>query len=346
MNIRNVFKRPVFLAFFCLLLTVISCSRQQDERFHWQFSGQTMGTTYHIKALANAEVPIEKNTLASDIDNALVAFNQAMSTYIADSELSLFNQSEPGEWVSVSPQLMSVLLISHSVSEASAGAFDVTVGPLVNAWGFGPAKREGAPSDSEIAAAMQEVGYRFLELDKAAMKIRKTRQIYVDLSAVAKGYATDVIGELIEANGIQSYMVEIGGELKIKGSNFAGSPWTIGVEKPALGHDGTMQKISGNDVGIATSGDYRNFYEVDGKRVSHTLNPQTGKPITHGLASITVIAENGGQADAYATAINVLGPELGYDLATKQKLAAFFVVREGEGFTTKHTPEFEQYMVK
>lgn len=344
MNILSDTRRPVKLAFFCLFCVLVAaCNPVGGDKYHWQFSGNTMGTTYHIKALGNAQIELSKEDFAKEIDDALVDFNQVMSTYIADSELSLFNKHAVKEWVSISPNLMSVLLLAHHVSKDSDGAFDITVGPLVNAWGFGPQKREGAPSDEEIAEAMTLVGYQNLELDKAGLRIYKEKGIYVDLSAIAKGYATDVIGELLEVHGIHNYMVEIGGELKIRGHNFAEKPWTIGVEKPTLGHEGTMQKVSGDNVGIATSGDYRNFYEVDGKRVSHTLDPKTGKPIEHNLASVTVITDTGGAADAYATAINVLGPDLGYDLATEKGLAVFMVIRDGDGFTTKHTPEFEQY---
>ncbi|VUD56349.1 FAD:protein FMN transferase [Thalassocella blandensis] len=346
MKILRKIRRPVYLAFFCLFGVVLTaCNPAGGDKYHWQFSGNTMGTTYHIKAIGHSHVELPKDELALEIDKALVSFNQVMSTYIADSELSLFNKHAVKEWVSVTPNLMSVLLLAQQVSVASNGAFDITVGPLVNAWGFGPVKREGMPSDEEIAKAMEVVGYHNLELDKAGLRIFKEKAIYVDLSAIAKGFATDVIAELLEVQGIHNYMVEIGGELKIRGHNFSEKPWAIGVEKPALGHTGTMQKISGDNVGIATSGDYRNFYEVEGKRVSHTLDPNTGKPIDHALASVTVITQTGGAADAYATAINVLGPDLGYDLAIEQNLAVFLVVREADGFTTKHTPQFEQYMV-
>ena len=347
MTMISTTRRPVTLAFFCLIALLLNaCGESGARQWHWQFNGNTMGTTYHIKAVANKDVELTQQEIGQEIDKALVKFNQVMSTYIRTSELSRFNQHPVKEWVSVSPHLMSVLLLAHNISDESNGAFDITVGPLVNVWGFGPEKREGTPSEEAIAKAMESVGYRYLELDMAGMRIYKEKDIYLDLSAIAKGYATDVIAELLELQGIHHYMVEIGGELKIKGHNFSGDPWTIGVEKPALGHAGAMQKVSGDNVGIATSGDYRNFYEVDGERVSHTLDPTTGKPITHGLASITVIAASGGAADAYATAINVLGPDLGYDLANQLNLAAFFVVREGDGFVTKHTSEFEQYMVK
>lgn len=346
-------KRPVQLAFFCcvwLMLVALSGCEQRSGNNTSGFSdnayklmrGGTMGTTYAIKAKIPESVSAEK--LHEQIETALQDFNQIMSTYIDTSELSLVNHSPANKEIEISDALREVLEISLDVSKKSGGAFDVTVGPLVNLWGFGPVEVNSPPSDAQVSAIMGRVGVNNIVLHNNMLT--KTAEIEIDLSAVAKGHATDVIGELLERNNVQDYMVEIGGEIKLRGMGPSGHAWRIGVEKPALGHEGAVQVIAGDNIAIATSGDYRNFYEQDGKRISHTLDPTTGKPIEHALASVTVVTEKGGYADAFATALNVLGPEKGFALAEELGLAAFFIVREGEDFGVKYTANFEQYGVQ
>lgn len=305
-----------------------------------------MGTTYQVKVIPGTNTSLAIPLLKQKIDEGLAQFNQSMSTYIGDSELSSFNQSTAGDWVSVSDELFEVLSLGQRVARESSGAFDVTVGPLVNAWGFGPkGKLIEYPTDEEIIALSARVGWDLLVMDDAEKQIKKHADLYVDLSAIAKGYAADVIAGLLSDIGFENYMVEIGGELFIAGLNPKGKSWIIGVEKPSLEQTGSLQAVTGDRVGIATSGDYRNYYEQDGVRVSHTINPKTGKPITHRLASVTVISESAGLSDAYATAINVLGPEAGFELAQKKNLAVFFIIRDNGGFNVKYTSEFERYMV-
>lgn len=353
---------PGILVFFCLMRVLavlvavfvssalISCKpnsgSSESEGITITFSGATMGTTYHIKAYLNQSLGLEKEALHQIIDDDLVNFNQIMSTYIADSELSLLNRAPAHQWIALSPPLWEVLSISREVAKYSEGAFDPTVGPLVNVWGFGPNKRISFPSEEEIEAAKALTGFKRLSFDDESRRVMKLGELYLDLSAIAKGYATDVLGDLLEAYAIKNYMVEIGGELKIRGVNGTGGYWTIGVERPSLAHDGAMLAISGDNVGIATSGDYRNYYEEDGIRASHTIDPNTGKPITHSLASITVIAESAAMSDAYATAINVMGPDFGFEFAETHHMAAYFIVREGGVFKEKYTSEFRSYIVE
>ncbi len=340
-------KRPVYLAFFCLVVLVFSfgCSDQNmsNKTTVVAIQGNTMGTTFSVKALVESNTHLTKSFLSKEINTTLKAFNQSMSTYIADSELALLNDSPVGEWVALSDALLNVLMMSGKVYRESSGAFDVTIGPLVNRWGFGPVAVEGTPNEKEVARLLSEVGFESLEF--SGTKLRKHKDVYIDLSAVAKGHATDVVADQLGALGVANYMVEIGGELKIKGVNAKGKMWTIGVENPTLGRTGAVQAVSGDDIAIATSGDYRNYIEKEGKRISHTIDPQTGKPIEHQLASVTVIAKQGGLADAYATAINVLGPEKGMAMAEQLSLAAYFLVREDNGFRVDMTDEFKQYMV-
>lgn len=342
-------KRPVHLAFFCCLILLVSaCDKRVNndglpsDSAYKLMRGSTMGTSYAIKAKLPAELSAEK--LHDDIEKQLQNFNQIMSTYIDTSELSLLNQSPANQEIKISDALRDVIEISLDVSKKSGGAFDITVGPLVNLWGFGPIEISSAPTGEQVRAVMGRVGVQNIVLHNNMLT--KTAEIEIDLSAVAKGHATDVIGELLEQNNVENYMVEIGGEIKLRGMGPSGHAWRIGVEKPALGREGAVQVIAGDNIAIATSGDYRNFYEQDGKRLSHTIDPTTGNPIEHMLASVTVVAEKGGYADAYATALNVLGPEKGYALAEELGLAAFFIVREGDDFGVKYTANFEQYGVQ
>ena len=246
----------------------------------------------------------------------------------------------------MSQWLFDVVSLAQRVSRETNGAFDITVGPIVNLWGFGPENLSTLPTEEQINVAKAKVGYQHVSLNQTSREINKTKDVYIDLSAIAKGYATDLIANKLYEFGFSDFMVEIGGELYVAGHNADAVPWVIGVEKPSLTRSGALQAISVSGVGVATSGDYRNFIDLDGKRVSHTIDPVLGEPVKHNLASVTVVTESGALADAYATALNVLGPDMGYEFATKKHLAAYFIVRESDGFSVKYTPEFELFMVK
>lgn len=341
-------KGPDYLAFFCIVFSatlLCACSfEDKNNNLFFHIDGPTMGTTYSIKGFLPQDYSINQNSLGVEVEKALKGFNSVMSTYLETSELSKLNRAPKNEWLDVSRDLEKVIQISSLVYAKSKGAFDVTVGPLVNLWGFGPTDVEILPSQEQLDEVRARVGFDKIEI--AEGKLKKTKDVYIDLSAVAKGYATDVVADILEANGITNYMVEIGGELRLRGVNRQGKAWIIGIEKPTLGREGAMMGVSGENIAIATSGEYRNYYEKNGIRVSHTVDPATGRPITHNLASVTVIADSGGYADAWATAINVLGVERGLALATEMDMAAFFIIRAGDGFDVKYTQAFEQYMVE
>lgn len=344
-NKARLTQRASLYFFLALVLAcgLVACS-QRDQLV--QLSGRTMGTSYHIKLITPGTTS-SREKLQQQVDDVLEAINQSMSTYIEDSELSRLNRAPVDTWVEVSQPLLEVLLISRDVSEASGGAFDITAGPLVNLWGFGPQKgRDEIPDEQAIRQTMERVGFNLLEIDGKQQRVRKLKDIYVDLSAVAKGYAADVVTEQLRTLGFNNTMVEIGGELRLSGLNAQAKPWRIGIEKPELLHEGALQAVDISDAGMATSGDYRNYFELNGERYSHLIDPSNGRPVRHLLASVTVITDSGARADAYATALHVLGPEHGYKLAHRLKLAAFFIVREEEGFSVKYTPEFERYLVE
>jgi len=259
--------------------------------------------------------------------------------------LSQFNRSQAAGWIDASRELVEVLKQAQHVSVLTNGAFDVTVGPLVNLWGFGPLPgNDQVPSEQEIREAMNRVGYTGLQVRSSPPGIRKDRpDLYVDLSAIAKGYAVDAVAEHLQALGIDDYMVEIGGEIQAKGRNARDRLWRIAIEKPSTGSRSLHRVIELSNVGIATSGDYRNYFEKEGKRYSHTIDPMTGRPVTHKLASVTVAHPSTMQADALATALMALGPEAGYRFAEQHKLAAFFIVNSDDGFYDKATTAFRQY---
>lgn len=306
-----------------------------------KFEGQTMGTAYHATlAGVNTEETFFRARRA--VAEALEDVNTKMSTYRGDSELSRFNQHPGTDPFPVSAETTDVFRIALAVSEQSDGAFDITVGPLVNAWGFGPDPDGPPPGDAAVAALRERVGWRLVSVD-AENRLTKARpDVYCDLSAVAKGYAVDKAAEALEALGVTDYMVEVGGEVRAKGESPKGGPWRIGVERPQYGGRSVQEVVLLGSGAIATSGDYRNFRMVDGKRFSHTVDPKTGCPIGHSLASASVLHASCAWADAYATALMVLGPEAGRAFAEKQGLAVSLLVHTGEDrFDAVNTPAFE-----
>ena len=310
--------------------------------------GQTMGTTYSIRAVIDRANPGKLAALQADVDAALAEVNRQMSTYDPQSKLSQFNQAPVDKWLPAPGELLTIIDQAHEISDATGGAFDVTVGPVVNLWRFGPDKeRKNFPTDEEIAAAKKLVGYQRIETNHELFAIKKTQaDIYVDLSAIAKGHGVDVVFQVLKDHGLTDFMVEIGGEVRATGLKPNGEPWQIGIEFPG-GEAGSFDEIVGlSDMALATSGDYRNFFMHEGKRYSHTIDPTTGRPVTHDLASVSVLHPKCALADGWATALLVLGPDAGYNLAEKQKLAAFFQIRKPNGkVETKSTTAWQQYQL-
>lgn len=336
--------RSALLTSFLFFGFLISACSHETERETLRFAGETMGTTYHVTLVANPDQPLnlQAAVIQQGVDTELKVINQQMSTYIADSELMLFNGAGVGEWHTLPAPLYEVLSLSQLISERSDGAFDITVGPLVNLWGFGPNKyKDDVPDAALINAAKINMGYTKLEL--ADGKARKLADIQLDLSAIAKGYGVDKVADYLAAQGVANFMVEIGGEIRVNGVNPKGQPWRIAIEQPSMLQQGVYKAVSLTHVGMATSGDYRNYFEKAGKRYSHTIDPTTGYPIDHRLASVTVIAGTAAEADGWATAITVLGPEKGMDVANREKLAVYMIVKEAEGFSDLYSSAFEAY---
>ncbi len=311
-----------------------------------RFTGSTMGTGYDLKLIPAGGRVIPAG-FQSQVEAQLAQINRAMSTYDPESELSRFNRHPGTDWVAVSPALQSIVAEALRISDLSNGAFDITVGPLVNLWGFGPEpRRDTVPTDAEIAQARERVGYWHLQAREQPPALKKARaDLYLDLSAIAKGYGVDRLAQLAEAAGIVNYLVSIGGEIRAKGHNGRGQPWTIAVEKPVVGQRTVERLIRPGDHSVSTSGNYRNFFEHNGQRYSHLINPQTGQPVVQSLASVTVISDQAMIADATATTLMAAGSDTGWELATRHHLAAFFIVVSPNGFEERYTPEFERYLV-
>jgi len=341
MRVGGIKRKIILLA---AVLTLAACGTSATHHQLSEFNGLTMGTSWRVKVVGLPDT-ISHSSISRSIDSTLTAISESMSTYDEKSELSRFNSSSGTDWFAVSEALVEVLGAANEISRLTGGAFDVTVGPLVNLWGFGPSGTVGkAPDENKIELARARTGYARMELRQAPAAIRKHEPgLYLDLSSIAKGYAVDRIAELLEQQGIEDYLVEVGGELRGKGHNERATGWRVGIERPTDTDRVVYAAIELDGSGMATSGDYRNYFEQDGQRYSHTINPVTGRPVTHRLASVTVVTSSAMRADALATALMVMGPQEGYALAELAGIAAFFIVKADKGFTDRSSSAFVQY---
>ncbi len=305
-------------------------------------NGETMGTTYTIKYLDE-----KGRNFKSEIDAILINFSQCLSTYIPDSEISTFNNKTNAIYFK-QPYFYPVLKRSREVFEASEGAFDPTVMPLVRFWGFGPDKNEKMSKKIEIDSLVRFVGFQFLSFDELGLKKLK-KNVQIDFNAIAQGYGVDVIGDFLKSKNIQNMMVEIGGEVLCKGKNEEGKIWSIGIENPQFEEKGGSEVqaiVQMDNKALATSGNYRKFYVKDGKKYAHTIDPKTGYPVQHSLLSATVFAPDAMTADAYATAMMVIGKEKAIELAKKQNLEIFLVFDENGQTQTYVSESIKNAFVK
>ena len=292
-----------------------------------------MGTTYDVTVVTDALDDARLSTLGAAVAEALARVDATMSTWQPESELSRFNRVETTDPLVVSADMVTVFRHALAVSALTGGAFDITVGPLVDAWGFGPPGHPPAPPDEAALVRLRErVGWERLAVDAEASTIRKLSPgLSVDLSALAKGYGVDQVAELLDREGFDDYLVEVGGEVRAAGHAVRGDAWRVGIERPSAGPPAVHRTATLSGHALATSGDYRNTYVLDGQRVSHTIDPRTGRPVAHALASVSVIDPLCVRADAIATGLMVLGPDDGYALAVEQGWPALFIVRAPDG---------------
>lgn len=331
-------------AVLVLLLCLAGCGAPELTRIE----GATMGTYYRVSMLCRAEHQLS----LKQFNELLRAVNASMSNYLPDSELSRLNRHPVAEWFAISEPLYRVLSAAVRIHERSGGAIDPTISPVLRLWGFGPGATvpERAPDAKEVAAAKAQTGLQHLALRARPRSARRMRQIELDLSAIAKGYGVDVLAEALSDAGCDRYLVDIGGEVRGAGQGPAGAGWRVGVELPDATRFGEIARIlSLRDLGLATSGDYRNFIDSQSaqgrQRWSHTIDPRTATPVDHALASVTVAAPSTLDADGWATALTVLGPEAALTLAQAEGLAALFLVRTDGGFEARYTEALKPLLV-
>ncbi len=326
------------------LLVLVGCFPSNNlDRKEVLLQGRTMGTTYNIKVIVSSSNDDTKK-LKKEIDSALVQLNQEMSTYIEDSELSLINKNTSTQPINVSSGLARVVKEAIRLGELSEGKLDVTVGPLVNLWGFGPEyKPEKVPSNEQLAQTQANVGIEHITLQGNQLT-KHIPNVYIDLSTIAKGYGVDLIAELLESKQINHYLVEIGGEMRLKGFKHTGELWHVAIEKPITTERAVQQVIVPKDNAVATSGDYRIYFESDGQRFSHIIDPSTGRPIDHKLVSVTVIHPSSMTADGLSTAMMVMGTENALAFAEKHGFAAYLISKSENGFVEQSTVKFRQYL--
>ncbi|MFN2375343.1 MAG: FAD:protein FMN transferase [Candidatus Binatia bacterium] len=306
-----------------------------------------MGTTYSVKVVTGAQgfERSAQDEIHTAIRSELGRIDALMSTWSPASELSRFNISSSLEPFALSRETFEVFRWAIELSALTGGAVDVTVAPLVDAWGFGPAGPIARPpTGAEIARLLEATGMRRLELQPETSAIRKLHpDVRCDFSALAAGYAADRIAGQLTELGHADFLVDMGGELRARGRNDAGDAWRIAIDLPQERGRRIGRVVEISDLSIATSGDYRKYHEVGGERVGHIVDPRTGRPVSHRLASVTVIDELAVRADALSTALMVLGPREGLALATQLDLAAYFLVRDGDGFEELATARFDAF---
>jgi FAD:protein FMN transferase len=318
-SVVNLFVKSISLILSGLFLTGCFFLGQPAQEVQ-ELKGPVFGAHYIIKFRGELDQPKFKRELEIFFQN----FNQEFSTYQQDSVVSQLNRAAAGERLKVSPRFIQMLEFAKDLHQKTEGAFDPTLGPVIRAWGFGGGKLGAIPDDKIIQAGLKLVGMRHFQWDKG--EVWKTLEgVQLDLNAFAPGWAADLMGEMLEANGITDYMVDISGELRIRGTKFENAPWVIGIEKPAQQYGAAVQlALKIENTSIATSGDYRQFFDEEGERRSHIIDPRTGRPVTHRISSATVIGGNTMEADAWSTALMVLG-ERGVELAEKNGFKVYLL---------------------
>lgn len=304
------------------------------------FGGPTMGSTYSIKYVRHSGLP-KPAAVQVEVERILADVDRQLSTYRSDSDIERFNQLPGNTCQKMPPSVLELVRVGEQLSSQSDGSFDLTVEPLLNIWGFGPqAREEKVPTGQALAEVRQRVGHTHLRIE--GDELCKDAAVEVDFNSIAAGYAVDLIAARLEALGIHNYLAEATGELKAAGSKLDGSPWRIALEEPRDDQQVAERVIAIDGYGLSTSGDYRNYFVQGGQRFSHTFDARTGAPVSHNLASVTVIHPSALMADGLSTLLLILGPERGWDYAEKHDIGAFFVIRADTGFVTRTSHAFER----
>ncbi|WP_371919529.1 FAD:protein FMN transferase [Pseudomonas sp. SDI] len=306
-----------------------------------RISGPTMGSSYTVQYVRTPQGPAPQQ-VQREVQGILAGIDQRFSTYRSDSLVETFNRLPANRCQRMPADVLELVGVGQRLSAQSNGAFDLTVEPLLDLWGFGPQSRgEQVPTVAQLEHARQRVGYHQLRID--GEQLCKQAAVEIDFNSIAAGHAVDLIGERLQALGITSFLVEATGELKAVGHKPDGSAWQIALELPRDDQQIASEVIAVDGFGVSTSGDYRNYFEQNGRRYSHTFDARLGRPVSHELAAVTVLAPSALMADGYSTVLLILGPEQGWALAVAHHLAAVFVTRSGQGFVSQATPAFCQH---
>lgn len=339
----QMLRRALGLLLLSVMLLLAACSKSTGMHFEG-----VQGTAVWHVTLSDPPAGMEQAAIQAGLQQTLHDANQMIATWEQTSVISHFNQSQRTDWFAVPSALARVVALSLRLSEQSGGAYDVTLAPLLNVWGFGShaSPKDAVPDAAAIAAAQAKVGYQKLQVRLDPPALRKTTpELAVELASLADGFAADRMGEYLESIGCHHYMVEVAGEVRARGKSLRGDAWRIAIEKPLEGQSVVQQGVYLHDAGLATSGDYRHFFVEGGKRYSHTLDPSTGQPVTHNLASVSVMADSAVLADAYATLLMALGEIQGKAFAEKHGLKAYFIWRTDQGFATFATPTLQKTLI-
>jgi thiamine biosynthesis lipoprotein len=337
----GTFERLVIVA---LAIIVAACSRAPKEL---AVSGPTMGTTYSVK-VADPPQGIDAAAVRGAAEEILDRIDRTMSGYRVDSEISRFNSAASTEWIDVSADLATVVDAARQVSQQSGGAFDITVGPLVAAWGFGASGEPiDLPDDARLSELRAHVGYEKLHarLDPPALR-KENPGLHVDLNGIAPGYAVDLLAHKLQSMAVRNFMIDIGGEVRAQGRNARGQLWRIAVERPIDAEPEPYAIVQLDNASVTTSGEYRHYFDRDGRRYSHTIDPRTGRPVVHSLASVVVVGSTSMVIDAWATALNVLGTKEGHALAARLDLPVLFIDAEAGKLRSVTTPRFAPYLAR
>lgn len=323
----------IFVCFFLIVVTLSACS---DPDKIIKINGNTMGTQYHISIVSTLDNnQIKPSELQHEIELLLTKVNQQMSTYQADSEISTFNHYNKTDWFGVSKDFAFVVATAQQISIITQGAFDITIAPLINLWGFGTEIPHSTPTNIQIKKLIKHTGYKLLNVRINPPALRKfDKDLHIDLSAIAKGFAVDKISNYLKSRGVNNYLVEIGGEIQSRGKNQKGKRWVVAIANPNPEHSTKNQLLKISNQALATSGNYQNYFIKNGVRYSHTLNPRTGYPIKHKLASVTVVHSSTMMADAFATAIMVMGEIKGEKFAQDKNLKVNLIYKDKGSFKT------------
>ncbi|MNH52429.1 Thiamine biosynthesis lipoprotein ApbE precursor [compost metagenome] len=336
---------PLGLLLSLLLLTACQPAPTQTQT---RIQGNTMGTYYAVTL--SDPFPGGQVALQGEVDALLARLNQEISTYDPDSLISRFNRDAGKAPMPIPASMARIVRQGMDAGRLTRGKLDVTVGPLVNLWGFGPDKRPvKRPTAEQITQGRERVGIDKLSLTPQGDHFllgKSIPNLYLDLSTLGEGAASDEIATLLERKGVHNYLVEVAGAVRSKGHNDKGNPWRVAIVEPSDRPGAIEDVVTPNGMALSTAGSYRNYYELDGRRYSHIIDPATGEPVTHKLVSASVITPTALEADALDTALMVMGPEQAMAFATEHKLAVYLIEKTDQGFAARHTPEFAPYLVR